>query len=42
MSLTEIKNPKREYDLEERTVQFYVLVIGYCDLRFVCNLVLGI
>ena len=54
--MTEIQNPKREYDLEERTFpkrffhQFLknqndlnsksepVLVIEYCDLRFICNL----
>ena len=42
--MTEIQNPKREYDLEERTFQFTkpVLVIEYCNLRFICDLVLGI
>jgi len=40
--MTEIQNPKREYDLEERTFQFAkpVFVIEYCNLRFICNLVL--
>ena len=53
--MTEIQNLKREYDLEERTLQFAkavrlfvktlpkpVLVIEYCNLRFICNLVLVI
>ena len=40
--MTEIQNPKREYDIQERTVQFNVLVIKYCNLRFICYLVLGI
>jgi len=38
--MTEIQNPKREYDLEERSKP--VLVIEYCNLRFICNLVLDI
>jgi len=40
--MTEIQNPKREYDLSGKIFQFYVLVIGYCNLRFIWNLVLGI
>ena len=38
--MTEIQNPKREYDLEERRLQFAkpVLVIEYCILKFICNL----
>ena len=40
--MTEIQNYKQEYDLKERTFQIYVLVIEYCNLRFICNLVLGI
>jgi len=50
--MTEIRNSKPSYDLEERIFQTgknkntrnskHVLVFEYCDLRFVCNLVLVI
>jgi len=42
ITMTKIQNPKREYALERRTFQFYVLVIKYCNLRFNCYLVLDI
>jgi hypothetical protein len=32
--MTEIQNPKHEYDLEERTFKFYVLVPGECFFNF--------
>jgi len=38
--MTEIQNPKRIYDFDETRFQFFVLVINYCNLRFVCYLVL--
>ena len=40
--MTEFQNYKHEHELKERTIQFYVLVIEYCNLRFICNLVLDI
>ena len=39
--MTKIQNPKREYDLEERSFQFYVSVIEYCNLRFTLRLSSG-
>jgi len=41
--MPEIQNPKGEYDLEVRTFSRRVgTKIGYCNLRLICNLVLGI
>jgi hypothetical protein len=39
--MTEIQNSKLFYDLEKGKAKS-VLVIGYWNLRFICNLVLGI
>ena len=39
--MTQIQNPKHAQDIEKRTYKT-VLVIGYWNLEFVCNLVLDI
>ena len=39
--MTEIQNSKPPYHLKKREAQ-YVWVFDYWNLRFICNLVLGI
>jgi hypothetical protein len=39
--MTEIQNPKPSHHLKKKNSK-YVWVIEYWNLRFICNLVLGI
>ena len=41
ITMTEIQNPKPSHHLKKENFK-YVLVIEYWNLRFICNLVLGI
>ncbi|NIN34914.1 MAG: hypothetical protein GTN46_09905 [Gammaproteobacteria bacterium] len=44
ITMTETRNSKHVYELEEQRIYSpnFVLVIGYWNLRFIWNLVLGI
>ena len=41
ITMTEIQNPKPSHHLKKENFK-YVLVVEYWNLRFICNLVLGI